>query len=178
MSNTSWQLGNVPGPTVARTLETKTFTRLMSEPSVFIVGTKVGKEGEEGDFLRKLTKILSSKGIPIFASPSSEKILVDDLGIPVKMALNLPVLTRKFAMEDWENIGCQAETVAIGGFVYYFQSQAFAAIKNNSDTLKTISIDPYFSPNATYSSPSIAHRKLSEWYGEMLTAAENIKSDM
>ncbi|MHA1449310.1 MAG: carbon monoxide dehydrogenase beta subunit family protein [Candidatus Hodarchaeales archaeon] len=175
MSETPWQIGNVPGPTIARTLESKTFTRLMSKPSAFIIGTKVGEEGEEGDFLRKMTKILSSKGIPIFASPSSEKIIVDQLGIPVKKAMNLPVLTKKFAKEDWENLGCQVETLAIGGFLYYFQSQALAAIRNNSAKLKTISIDPYFSPNASYSSPSIVSRKLSEWYGEMIAAAENIK---
>ncbi|MFW9995079.1 MAG: carbon monoxide dehydrogenase beta subunit family protein [Candidatus Odinarchaeota archaeon] len=170
---TPWQLGNVPGPTIARPLEPKTFTRLMKKNSVFIVGIKVGEEGEEGEFLRKLTKVIASKGIPIIASPSSEKMLREQ-GITAKLAMNLPVLTKKLAMEDWDNLGFIAESVAISGFYYYYQSQALAALRNNADKLKSISIDPYFSPNANYSSPSVPKKKLSEWYKEMIAAAEAI----
>ncbi len=173
MSTSPWQMGNVPGPTVAKALQSKTFTRLMKKPSVFVIGTKLGDESEEGEFLRKLTKAIASKGIPIVASLSSEKLLAEQ-GIEAKLAMNLPTLTKKLAEEDWDNLGFQAETVAISGFYYYYQSQAFAAIRNNSETLQTISVDPYYSPNATFSSPTIVKKKLSEWYEEMIGAAEAI----
>ncbi|MHA2294635.1 MAG: carbon monoxide dehydrogenase beta subunit family protein [Candidatus Hodarchaeales archaeon] len=173
-SNTPWQIGNVPGPTVARTLEPSTFTRLMKKQSVFVVGIKVGEEGEEGEFLRTITKVLDSKGIPIIASPSSERILREELGVSAKLAINLPVLSKKLTMEDWDNLGFEAENIVISGFYYYYQSQAFAAIRNNNEKLRTISLEPYYSPNATYSSPTIAKKKLSEWYGEMIAAAEKI----
>ncbi|MFX1511091.1 MAG: carbon monoxide dehydrogenase beta subunit family protein [Promethearchaeota archaeon] len=173
MSTSPWQIGNVPGPTVAKSLQSKTFTRLMKKSSVFVIGTKIGDESEEGEFLRKISKIIASKGIPIVASLSSEKLLTEQ-GVEVKLAMNLPTLTKKLAEEDWDNLGFEAEIIAISGFHYYYQSQAFSAIRNNSETLKTISLDPYFSPNATFSSPTIVKNKLPEWYEEMITAAEAI----
>ena len=173
MSMYPWQTPNTPGGPMARELKPKTLARLLKKNAVVFVGAKLGTDSPEGEWLRNMVKLFRQKKIPIFATPLGAKHL-REMGIVPAREFAIHDFTKRISDKRWDILGIEVETVVFAGIVYYLQSQGLAAIKHNALDVKSISLDPYCSPNATYSSPSVPKRNLEDFYSETIAAIESM----
>jgi acetyl-CoA decarbonylase/synthase complex subunit epsilon len=176
--STPWELGNHPGPVRnAKPLSASTLKRMIKKPknTLLIIGSTPDLTGSDGEltedskFILEITELLVKKKITIATTPGGYKVL-NDRKIPVKRHAGIVKLCKKLSDKDWDYFGQEIKTVIIAGLPHYLQSQALSALRHNAPHLKTISLDPYYSPNADFSSPSILPRKKEEWFNELKEA--------
>ncbi|MFX0092703.1 MAG: carbon monoxide dehydrogenase beta subunit family protein [Candidatus Hodarchaeota archaeon] len=176
MSKQPWQLGNHPGPVKnAKELSESMLQRLIKEPTLIIVGSTPdltehdGKPTADGQFVIEMTKLLAKKGVTVFSTPGGFKLL-NSHNVEVRNHAGITILCKKLSDKDWNYFGKEIKTVILAGMPHYLQSQALSALRHNAPHVKTVSLEPYFSPNADYSSPTIGRAKKAEWFEKFKAA--------
>ncbi|MFX1254241.1 MAG: carbon monoxide dehydrogenase beta subunit family protein [Promethearchaeota archaeon] len=178
MSTAPWELGNHPGPVRnAKELSASTLKRMIKTPenTLLIIGSTpdlLGPDGElkeDARFVLEMTELLAKKKVNIAATPGGYKVLTSRK-ISVVRHAGIVQLCKKLSDKDWDYFGQEIKVVIIAGLPHYLQSQALSALRHNAPHLKTISLDPYYSPNADFSSPTIVPRKKEEWFKELKEA--------
>ncbi|MFX0065296.1 MAG: carbon monoxide dehydrogenase beta subunit family protein [Candidatus Hermodarchaeota archaeon] len=178
MSTQPWELGNHPGPVKnAKKLTVSAFKRLIQEPesTLLIVGSTPSLSGsngeprEDGKFVLEMAELLAKKGVVIAATLGGYKIL-NSRNIKVQRHAGIVQLCKKLSDKDWDYFGQEIKIVIMAGLPHYLQSQALSALRHNAPHVRTISLDPYYSPNADFSSPTVGKRKKEEWFNELKSA--------
>lgn len=85
-------------------------------------------------------------------------------------ALGLEDLTNRLKDKQWEGFdgrGPYDYVLLIGG-VYYFESQMLATLKHFAPHLKTVSLDRFYQPNASFSFPSMDENKWKDGLSMMI----------
>ena len=139
--------GNIPGPKMARAVMPAVSGKMIARAQrpLLIVGSQICDK----NVLERVISI-GKTGIQIAAVGNAYRFLIDkELDIHY---VNLHALSSYLCDPRWRGLDGKGgyDLVAILGITYYYASQAISAPKNFS-TLKIISIDKYYHPNADLS---------------------------
>ncbi len=142
-----YQTGNIPGPKMARAVMAAVAGKMFAKAKrpLLIVGSKIGDE----DVLARVV-LFGRAGIQIASVGDSYKYLADkELDAHY---INMHALASYLCDPHWPGLDGKGgyDLVVFFGITYYYASQAISALKNFS-TIKVISIDKYYHPNADMS---------------------------
>ncbi len=139
--------GNIPGPKMARAVMPLVSGKMLARAKrpLLIVGSEIDDE----EVLARVVRI-GKAGIPVASVGDSYKYLADK-ELDVHYA-NLHALASYLCDPGWPGFDGKGkyDLVAFFGITYYYVSQAISAIKNFS-SIKILSIDRYYHPNADMS---------------------------
>lgn len=134
------------GPKQGIAVNARTLKRIIDEAVNPIVIAGPAVRHDEG--LYSLVEALSKKGLPVIATGGSIRIFKEKELVADQMSLLHAV--NLLLDEDW-NINNQRVDVAVFiGTDYAIANNVFSTLKNWGD-VKTVSISPYYQPNAAIS---------------------------
>lgn len=139
--------GNIPGPKMARATMPGVAGKMLAKAKrpLLIVGSQIHDE----DVLARAVA-LGKTGVQIAAVGNAYKSL-GDKGLDVHYA-NMHALASYLCDPNWKGFDGKGgyDLVVFFGITYYYASQAISALKNFS-SIRVISMDKYYHPNADMS---------------------------
>ena len=142
-----YNTGNIPGPKMARAVMPAVPGKMLAKAKrpLLIVGSEIDEE----DVLARVVA-LGKAGIQIASVGDSYKYLADK-GLDAHY-VNMHALASYLCDPEWQGLDGKGgyDLVVFFGITYYYASQAISALKNFS-SIKVISIDKYYHPNADMS---------------------------
>lgn len=157
-----WQWGNVPGHEMATPVKGDVVAKLIKNAKrpLLIVGGAALKDAWSGkpliDFVAEIAKI----GLPVVATAHTCKAL-RDRGVEPTTIMTVADVTNRLQDPAWSVDGKGPHDLVIFiGLSYQLQSQMLSVLKNFAPHLRTLSLDRYFHPNATFSIPNLSQE---EW---------------
>ncbi len=160
----SWQTAEVPGPKKALIISKPEVVVAMVKRArrpVLIVGHKAVEVEMEGEKLIDYTiKIASSMRISVVATAHTIKGFLER-GFEKAFCMPIVDITNRLQDIDWKGLDGkgQYDLVLIVGIPYYMDWLVLSSLKHFSK-LKTISLERFYQPNATWSFPNIS---VEEW---------------
>lgn len=156
-----WQKAEIPGPTKAL---------VITKPEVVVAMIKkakhplliVGHEAAEIDVGDKKAvdyaiRFSKAGNIPLVATGH---IVGEFAKRGFKPAASMPAvdIANRLTDPDWKGLGenGQHDLALIMGITYYMEWVIFSGLKHFAQDLKTISLDRYYQPNASWSFPNIS----------------------
>jgi acetyl-CoA decarbonylase/synthase complex subunit epsilon len=169
-----WQTAEIPGPKKALAITKPEIVTAMIKKArrpILIVGHKAAEMelGKEGliDYSIRFAK---TSNVPLVATAHVVKEFV---GKGFQPAAFMPAMDIANRLQDpeWKGLDGkgQYDVALFAGFPYYMEWLMLSGLKNFSPELKTISLDRFYQPNASWSFPNIG---LEEWK-KSLKAIEN-----
>lgn len=166
MSVIPWQFGNVPGPKTALKLNGEVAGRLIkaSKKPLIVVGaealkTMISEDKCLLDYSIELSKLINA---PIVATSNTLKAFLER-GFKPTLTLGSVEITDRLRDSSWSINGSNPHDLVIFiGITYQLQSQLLSALKNFAPHLKTMSLDRYYHPNASWSFPNLSHNRWVE----------------
>ncbi len=176
MAASPWQIGGTPGPTEAATLKPETAAKLIqiAKRPILVAGlltseTKVGNE-HLIDFVIELSKL----GIPVVATTPTLKEFLKR-GFKPSASMGLSDLINRLTDPTWSLDGNGVHDLVIFlGIRYPILSQMLSTLKHFAQSLRTISLDGFFQPNADWSFPNM---KEEEWEEKMAFLLKTLKGN-
>jgi len=162
-----WQFGNVPGPKKATAIDGKVAGRLIkvAKRPLIIVGaeamsTPIGNGKMLIDYVIELAKITKA---PVVATSNTLKAFLEREFQPTAVMASIEV-TDRLRDPNWSIDGSDKphDLVIYVGITYQLQSQLLSTIKNFATHLRSLSLDRYYHPNATFSFPNLAEDRWVE----------------
>jgi len=160
---TPWQYGNVPGPKTALTLKGDVAGRLIkaAKKPLIIVGAEALKVklDENRTLLDYAIELSKLSGAPVVATANTLKAFLER-GYKPAAAMGSIEITERLRDRGWSIDGSGAHDLVIYiGITYQLQSQLLSSLKNFALHLRTMSLDRYYHPNATWSFPNLSFDK-------------------
>jgi len=161
----SWQTAEIPGPKKALVItKPKIVTAMIKRAKrpILIIGHKAAeiKLGEETliDYLIRLAK---TTGIPIVATAHVVKEFVER-GFQPEAWMPAVDIANRLQDPEWNGLDGegQYDLALFVGIQYYMEWVILSGLKHFSSRLKTISLDRFYQPHASWSFPNIS---LDEW---------------
>jgi len=159
-----WQTGNIVGPKNALLLTPENCARLLkaAKRPLVVVGAQATKASvglpNLADYVIRIAKAIRAQ---VAVSP----VLQPDFERPGSMhvfGLGLEDLTNRLKDKQWKGFdgkGAYDYVLMIGG-VYYFESQMLSTLKHFAPHVRTVSLDRFYQPNATF---SFSNMDLDKW---------------
>jgi acetyl-CoA decarbonylase/synthase complex subunit epsilon len=146
---------NIPGPKMARPVKAELAGKLIAKAQrpLLIVGTAASEAG-----MLEIVRAMAEKGIQVAATGSSMGKLVEE---NIKATyVNLHALVSYLKDPEWMGLDGSGnyDTVIFLGHTYYHASQLMSTLKNFT-TIKIISIDRHYHPNAHHSFGNLPEEK-------------------
>jgi acetyl-CoA decarbonylase/synthase complex subunit epsilon len=157
-----WQWGNVPGHEMATPVKGDVVAKLIksAKKPLLVVGGEALREKWSDRLLIDFVAELAKVGIPVVATAHTYKAL-RERGVEPAVIMTVVDVTNRLQDPSWSIDGKGAHDLAIFiGISYQLQSQMLSTLKHFATHLRTISLDRYFHPNATFSMPNL---KQDEW---------------
>ncbi len=173
---TAWEASEVRGPKLAHTLTPENTGRMLKRAKrlLIVVGGAALDMKVDGvdvpDFTVRLAKSLNGT---IAASPGVSKAFQGQSGVKI-INMGLEDVVSRLKDTGWrgfDGAGAYDMVVFIGG-LYYFQSMMLATLKHFAPKLKTVSLDPFYHPNAEFSLENLILGKWKEGLDAMLKLLE------
>ncbi len=162
MTAKPWQWGNVPGHEMATPIKGEVVAKLIkaAKRPLLIVGGKALEEKWSDKLLIDFVAELAQAGIPVVATAHAYKAL-KERGVEPAAIMTVADVTNRLQDPNWSIDGKGShDLVMYVGISYQLQSQMFSTLKNFATHLRTLSLDRYFHPNATFSMPNL---RQEEW---------------
>ncbi|MCP8323314.1 MAG: CO dehydrogenase/acetyl-CoA synthase complex subunit epsilon [Candidatus Methylarchaceae archaeon HK02M2] len=176
MSNEPWQIGEIAGPKKAL---------IITKPSVVVGMVKKAKRtlmvvghqtaeidlGEE-NAIDYMIKIADRFKIPIVATANAVSEFVER-NYPISWMSAMDIGNR-LQDPEWEGLDGkgQYDLVLFIGIPYYMEWTILSGLKHTAPNLKTISLDRYYHPHASWSFSNI---KIDEWVTYLKTIIGQIE---
>jgi len=154
-----WQTGNIVGPKNALVLTPEHCPRLLkaAKRPLIVVGAHATKPSvglpDLTDYVLRLAGVMKAQ---VAASPAIQSQF-NNSGKTQVFGLGLEDLINRLKDKQWKGFdgkGAYDYVLSIGG-VYYFESQMLATLKHFAPHIRTVSLDRFYQPNATFSFPSM-----------------------
>lgn len=154
-----WQTGNIVGPKNALVLTPEHCARLLraAKRPLIVVGAHATKPSvglpDLTEYALHLARVLKAQ---VAASPTIESQFTSS-GKTQVFGLGLEDLTNRLKDKEWKGFhgkGPYDYVLLIGG-VYYFESQMLATLKHFAPHIRTVSVDRFYQPNASFSFPNM-----------------------
>ena len=164
-----WQRANVPGWVQAKELTAEKLTDLIikSEKPIFIVSKF---EEFEEEIVKRLIETLTNKATIVF-TPWATKHFEGSIKPDIMFGLTeiTQRLTRNWTAPNGN--GDQYDLIMYFGSYYYHQSQMHSALKHFLPETLHISLNRYYSPNASFSFNNYTEKR---WINTMNHVLENL----
>ncbi|MCS7139832.1 MAG: CO dehydrogenase/acetyl-CoA synthase complex subunit epsilon [Candidatus Nezhaarchaeota archaeon] len=165
-----WQWGNVPGHEMATPVKGDVVAKLIkaSKRPLVVVGGAALKEKWGDKLLIDFVAELAKAGMPVIATAHVYKAL-RDRGVEPAAIMSLADITNRLQDPAWSIDGKGPHDLIIYvGILYQFQSQMLSTLKSFTN-LRTLSLDRYFQPNATFSMPNLRQEEWEQALNNVLT---------
>lgn len=173
---TAWETAEIRGPKVAFNLTPENTGRMLKRAKrlLIVVGGDALEMKTDGvdvpDVVVRLAKSLNGT---VVVSPGVFKAFKEYEDISL-VNMGLEDVVNRLKDEGWRGFdgdGAYDMVCFIGG-LYYFQSMMLATLKHFAPKLKTISLDRFYHPNATFSLENLSPEKWKEGLEAMLKLSE------
>ncbi|MCK4497737.1 CO dehydrogenase/acetyl-CoA synthase complex subunit epsilon [Candidatus Bathyarchaeota archaeon] len=160
-----WQKAEIAGPKKALLiLKPEVIVALVkkSKRSLLVISHEASEEYTEDvkmiDFAIRLSQ---TAGIPIVATGHTSKELVKK-GVQPKALMSAMDIGNRLADPEWKGLDGKGpyELALFIGLPYYMQFVILSGLKHFSTNLKTISLDRFYNPHASWSFPNLS---VKEW---------------
>jgi acetyl-CoA decarbonylase/synthase complex subunit epsilon len=164
---TPWYPGNDPGHVKALVSNAERMARIISRARRILLVT--------GPLVAGCKPAISvMKAIPstcLVASPTTRPAISKEKGIEPVAYMNVLEVMDRVRDPDWRGFDGKGRynLVILLGMDYYYASQMFSLMKHFGQGVKTMSLDGYYQPNATYSLSNLRGRL---WDSEIAKVAE------
>jgi len=162
-----YQTANIPGPKTARPVKPDVAARTLAKAKrpLLITGSKLDEGAAE-----KACKL--GEHMTLAATGNSYKALRGAYYI------NFHALTSYLSDKDWPGFdgGGGYDVVAVMGVTYYYASQLLAALKNFT-SIKTVSLDRHYHPNAVFSFGNLKEKEYLEALDQVIEIIAKEKKD-
>jgi acetyl-CoA decarbonylase/synthase complex subunit epsilon len=171
-----WQTAEVAGPQKANVIPKAEVAAAMikrAKRPILVVGylsTKADKEtGKMLDYAIRMNK---ATGIPVVATAHTIKKLVK-LGFTSAVQMSAMDIGNRLKDSSWQGLDGkgQYDLAVFMGWPYYMEYVILSGLKHFSKSLKTISLNRYYNPNASWSFPNL---KVEEWIQSFETILKNL----
>ncbi|UCC58683.1 MAG: CO dehydrogenase/acetyl-CoA synthase complex subunit epsilon [Candidatus Bathyarchaeum sp.] len=160
-----WQTAEIAGPKKALVITKPEIAAAMikrAKRSILVVGylsTKTDKDtGKMIDYAIRLNK---AAGIPIVATAHTIQEFVKK-GFEQATQMNAMDIGNRLKDPTWKGLDGKGpyDVALFMGLPYYMEFVILSGLKHFSTNLKTISLDRYYNPHATWSFPNL---KVEDW---------------
>ncbi len=161
-----WQTANVVGPKNALLLNPEHCAKLLKSAKrpLVVIGANATNPSVGLSDLPKYA-LLIARGIKshIAASPTMQSKLDTTGGVQV-FGMGLEDLMNRLKDRQWKGFDGKGgyDCVIMMGGIYYFESQMLSTLKHFAPNIKTVSLDRFYQPNATFSFPNMDVEKWSK----------------
>jgi acetyl-CoA decarbonylase/synthase complex subunit epsilon len=159
-----WDTGNVPGPVMAKILNSKMALDLLKEAKrpLLVVGAESTEVEVKGKKLIDYAVELGRK-VPVL---TTAHVIGEFLkrGHQPQGSMPLSNITDRLRDAEWMGLNGKGpyDLVIFLGIHYYFESQMLSTLKHFAPTIKTISLDRGYQPNANFSFPNLREENWGE----------------
>jgi len=160
-----WQSAEVPGPKKALLINDPRIVLALikrSKNPILIVGHRAAEiELSGGQLVDYIIRLAEAANLPVVSSPS---IQGEFIRRGFKRIIGMPVVDIANRLTDagWAGLNNkgQHDLALLIGFKYYVGWLILSGLKHFSPNLKTVSLDMYYQPHASWSFPNITRE---EW---------------
>jgi acetyl-CoA decarbonylase/synthase complex subunit epsilon len=172
----SWQRAEVPGPTKANTITKPEIILAMvkrAKRPILIVGHQaIDGELKEEKPIDYLIKIAEKSEIPVVATAH----MIDEFlkrGYKPESWMPVVDIGNRLVDPEWKGLRGegQHDLVLITGIPYYMEWLILSALKHFAPQLKSISLDRFYQPHATWSFPNLS---IEDWQKSLIAITEKI----
>lgn len=153
-----WDSGNIPGPLMAEPLTPEIAVNLIQSASrpLLIVGAKLLDIEVRGRKLIDYAIELGRKGVHVV---TTAHVIGEFLRRNYSPDASMPLanITDRLKDIDWKGVDGEGryDLVVFLGFHYYLESQMLSTLKHFAPSIRRISLDREFQPNAEFSFPNL-----------------------
>ena len=170
----SWQIAEIPGPTRAVILERpKAIAQIIKRNrTVMAIGSEIFRMKEDTTHIGLLLELSRLAGAHV-AVPGATLRRFREMGCEKIYAISAFELADRLEDPEWHGFDGSGNysLLVMAGFKYYYGWLILSGIKHYSD-IKTLSLDPYYQPHASYSLPTMA---LDKWESFLRSMVESLK---
>jgi len=164
MSVLPFNIANVRGPHTATIMTSRTVVNILKHAKrpLLIVGSNALKNNlGEKKAIDYAIEIAKKAGIPVVATAHTMKGFLERDFKPAGM-MGVADITNRIIDPDWKGLDGKGsyDVVLYLGVPYYFQTQILSSIKHGAPSIKAISLDRFYDPNATF---SFGNLTIEEW---------------
>ncbi len=158
-----WRPTARTGPSQGIAVNVKAVKRIIAEAEnpIIVAGPKVR---HDKDLFNAVVAISKKRDIPIFATGGSIKIF-NEAGVRAEQTSILSI-ANFLTDPEWKMNGQKVDVAVFVGTEYAIANNIFSTIKNWGD-VKTVSISPYFQPNASVSFGNLNDEVYKEYLKEL-----------
>ena len=162
---TPWQTAEVAGPKKANIIPKAEVAAAMikrAKRPILVLGYLSTKaEKETGKMLNFAIRMNQACGIPVVATAHTIKELVKQ-GFTSATRMSAMDIGNRLKDPDWTGLDGkgQYDLAVFMGWPYYMEYLILNGLKHFSQKLKTISLNRYYNPNASWSFPNL---KVEKW---------------
>lgn len=154
----AWEWGDVRGPIVAAVLTPESAVRAIkaAKSPLVLIGSEAANFSDQTISL--IAELVKTIGAPTIVTVSAVQKALKARGISVEI-MSAVELVDRLLDGDWSLSKESHDLVIFVGVPYQLQTQLLSALKNFAPTIKRLSLDRYFTPNATLSFPNLPKDK-------------------
>lgn len=162
-----WQKAEIPGPTKALIITKPEVVVAMikrSKRPIFVVGHEAAEvELSKLKLIDYVIKLAKTTKAPVVATAHT---IGEFLKRRFKLATEMPAVDIANRLQDpeWKGLdgGGQYDLALFTGIPYYMEWNLLSGLKHFAPHLKTISLDRFYQPHASWSFPNISPEELQE----------------
>jgi acetyl-CoA decarbonylase/synthase complex subunit epsilon len=149
-----YNISNVRGPLEATVMTPKTVVNILKHAKrpILIVESNALKAIDEKSPIDFAVEFAKKTKMPVVAAAHTMKGFLERDFKPAAI-MGVADITNRIIDPDWKGLDGNGgyDVIFYLGGLYYFQTQILSSIKHGATSLKAISLDRFFDPNATFS---------------------------
>jgi acetyl-CoA decarbonylase/synthase complex subunit epsilon len=182
ITTSSWQTAEIPGPKKAFVItKPKIVSSLIkrSEKPLLVVGHESLEEVQGNRIMDYIISIAKAGEISLIATSHIIGKFKEE-GFNAAVSMSLIEIGERLTDPNWKGVKGrgQYDLVLMVGFPYYMSWLVLSALKNfafyGDKYLKTISLDRYYQPNATWSLPNLSK---GDWKETLLNIISELEGE-
>ncbi len=160
-----WQTAEIPGPKKALLINKPEIVSALlkrSKRPILIVGHKAGEvKLSSGSLIDYVIRIADLTKASVTSTPVIQREFIKR---NFKRVVGMPIvdIANRLIDKEWKGFNGEGgyDLVVVIGFTYYVSWLILSSLKHFSPQIKTISLDRYYQPHASWSFPNMS---LDEW---------------
>ncbi len=170
----SWQIAEIPGPAKAVIIERpKAIAQIIKRHrTVMVIGSEIFRMKEGTTHIELLLELSRLTGAHVAVTGATLRRF-REMGYENLYAISAFELANRLEDPEWPGFDGSGNysLLAMAGFKYYYGWLILSGLKHYSE-IKTLSLDPYYQPHASYSLSSMA---LDKWESLLKSMVESLK---
>lgn len=173
-----WQKAEIAGPKKALLILKPAVVSAMltrAKRPILIVGHHVAEgDAEYTNTVDHLIRLCNATDTPLVATAHSAKVFIDK-GFNPAAIMSAVEIGDRLKDADWQGLDGQGvyDLALFIGLPYYMQYLVLSGLKHFSPNLRTMSLDRYYHPHASWSFPNL---KVKEWQQHFETILNKLET--